>query len=150
LWGPFENQELVSKDPWKRFAAWNAVYSGTGGYKFGRKSRVYPLPEWASWENTMQQRISIWGEKAPEWLYIQVGQQIYPPKIPVGSVFEDFESVFITQGTILFDRELAKIMAKVNQFRAQGIPAVITPGGRIRVDKGQFAGSIPQYKYPSV
>jgi hypothetical protein len=147
LWGPYTGQALSSKDVFKRFAAWNAVYYDLGGTKFGKKSKVYYLPEWASWEATMQQRISIWGDKAPEWIFVQMGQQVYDPKIPVGTVFEDFEAEFRAKSTILFAKEIEKIMLRVNQFRAQGIPASITPGGRIRVPLGRFAGSIPRYRF---
>lgn len=144
LWGPYEGQDLTSENPLARYHIWNVVYEGYSEFKFGRKSQVYRLPDWASWEATMQQRISIWGNKAPEWLYIEYGQQDYYPKVPVGSVFEDFNTEFLFSSRELFAAELDRLMTVVNSFEARGVPATVTPGGRIRVTQGRFAGSIAQ------
>ena len=133
LWGPYVGQALKSKSPFNRYAVWNAVESGFGSFKFGSRSKVYNLPEWASWEATMQQRISIWGEKAPEWLYIQFGQQEWTPKIPPSAVFEDFQYLLNLEGGLLFESILAVEIETANQFREQlGVKVAPTRRGGLQ------------------
>lgn len=144
LWGPYNGQELVSKDAAKRYVAWNAVANDSGAYKFGGpKSKTYYLPEWASWENTINQRIAIWGDRAPEWLYVQFGQEEWSPKIPAGSVIEDFYSTLKIQSEILVARELADFVraAQVYPFPIAGVAR--GRGARYReVSSGQFIQNV--------
>jgi hypothetical protein len=136
LWGPYQGQALKSENPLARYSVWNVVRSGHDSFKFGRKSKTYKLPEWASWDETMEQRIKIWGNKAPEWIYLQVGQRDYYPTIPEGSVFEDFAIRFNTESRALFAAELARYVAVANSYQsALGIPiagAVRSKGAKFR------------------
>lgn len=151
LWAPYTDQALISKSAANRYVAWNAVRNDLGGFKFGsdrgkKKARLYKLPDWASWENTMHQRIEIWGDKAPEWLYIQYGQKEWYPNIPVGTVFEDFYTQFNEESTALFEAALANYVEVLNARQGAG-PFTFVPQqpGNVREASGRYGSAYASY-----
>jgi hypothetical protein len=152
LWGPYEGQELARKDKSgeRSHLAWQSLRAGFSGVKFGSKSKTFNFPSGSSWEATMQQYISIWGNKAPEWKYIEYGQQKWDPKIPASAVLEDFDHLLQIEGTRVFEELLARIMETANGYSELGVPVVPTAAGPGRkflsfreVSTGQYISPNP-------
>lgn len=94
LWEPYTGQSLKTPDPNRRYAAWIAVRYGLGAIETDSGHLVhFEFPEGA-WEDTIQQRISIWGDKAPEYLYVLYGQEEWEPHVPPQPVIENFNQYF--------------------------------------------------------
>ena len=134
----YTGQPLKQPNAHLRYRVWNAVRYGATEVKMTHR-RPFKLPEWATWENTMDARIDIWGDKAPEWLYIQFGQHFKPPYVPAGSVFEDFAYQLNEEGSLLVEEIVAIEIETANIFSAKGITVSPTANRSIQLLAG-FAG----------
>ena len=134
----YTGQELKQKNADIRYRVWDAVRHGATEVKVTHR-RPFKLPEWATWENTMDARIDIWGDKAPEWLYIQFGQHFKPPYVPAGSVFEDFAYQLNEEGSLLVEEIIAVEIETANTFSSKGIAVNPTANRSIQLLSG-YAG----------
>lgn len=102
--GPYTGQELKEKNPAIRHIYWEAVHKGATFAPNPKGPGHIPVPPGA-WEETKRKYIQIWGDKAPEWLYLQFGQRAWEPNIPESTIIEDFVATFFsTASELVFQR----------------------------------------------
>lgn len=120
IWGPYEGEELAQEDVDKRHAAWLRIRKQAG----------------EEWEETKQQYINIWGEKAPEWKYVQYGQQEWEPYITPQPVEENFQARLNAIHAEIMDEFLDAAVAAVNRYEVEDIEsAPIFKGGKLTVSR---------------
>lgn len=131
LWGPYEGQALKNDDAEERHIFWEAI-------RFGRpRAQVHgkniKVNSNYTWEDTIQQYINIWGEKAPEWLFIQFGQEEWEPYVPQWDIIADFYSTF----NVLLETSLTALVehevAIANSYQSLGVETGFTSKGQPRL-----------------
>lgn len=85
--GPYEGQALNQDDEELRHEFWEAIRFGvseisTFNKKTGKMQRQRIKDPEEKWEHTKRKYIEIWGEYAPEWLFMQYGQPDWSPTVP--------------------------------------------------------------------
>lgn len=106
--GPYEGQTLKNPDARERHIYWQAVRERkekAQNPKDPSKSiRVDP----GAWDETIEKYISIWGDKAPQWLYLNFGQSQWDPKIGKHDLVERFETMWQLAADEIWTKELDK------------------------------------------
>lgn len=155
--GPWdESMELLEPDAATRHVFWEAMVRGDAFYtpsrrnKKGRFRKQAPIPiPPDAWERTKQKYLDIWGAEAPEWLYLQYGQQKWEPHITPSSIVEDFSRNFRVAFEEIWDRRLTQELARISGVESSfyGGRHGYTPTGRkfynVRNPSGQFAKRPP-------
>ena len=129
--GPYTGQEL--KNPTgERHIYWEALHRGdTSAPNPKRPCRVPIKP--GAWEETKRKYIEIWGNKAPQWLYLQFGQTHWEPKILSYTIIETFQKTFLEIAEKLFVNSVAKAIEAAQQ---EGIS--LTHFGARDITTGRF------------
>jgi hypothetical protein len=124
--GPYEGEELENSAA-DRHLYWEAMAEGRdkAPTREGKSMRIQK----GAWERTKQKYIEIWGDKAPQWLYLQFGQDKWKPKIQKSSIIEDFTEIYTRKANIIFNETLAAEVAY-----AQETGTVLTDHGRRLVE----------------
>lgn len=120
LWGPYEGQALKQEDAEERHVYWEALRSGQTSVG-ARGNRTGSVKLKGSWEETVQRYIEIWGDKAPEWLFIQFGQEEWEPYVPQYDIVNGIEdAVTILMRTYLTNL-LDEVVAIANAYESTGL-----------------------------
>ena len=124
---PYVGQGLYNADdPEARYEFWQAVVDGTdytvktkenGGYAFS-------VPTAGLYEETLRDRISVWGNRYPEWLILEYGSDTYP-QVPPTHI-----SYFIQQNCLEFMETVweSEFNAILDAWNTQSIPVEIPQG----------------------
>lgn len=109
---PYTGQELAIPDADDRHVFFEAMLYGDLVYqaKDGRLINIEP----GLWERTKQEYLAIWGDKSPQWLYLQYGQTLYEPKIPPSNLIENFKEDFNAVATLVYEQEFQAALAIAN------------------------------------
>jgi len=92
--GPYEGEELAEPDAETRHLFWEAMATGKSKAPHPHDpAKSIRIPEGA-WEETKAKYIDIWGDKAPQWLYLQFGQRRWEPTIQPTNIIEGFTESF--------------------------------------------------------
>lgn len=130
--GPYDGQKLHQEDTEIRHIFWEALRFGQPKAQIGDKS----VPVQGDWETTMDKYINIWGSKAPEWLFLQFGQEEWRPYVPQVDVLNNIENkIQATAGAYLAAR-FQESVAWANNYRTTGIDVGFSPTGKPRLNKG--------------
>lgn len=126
--GPYTGQALKNdaNDPHKtrnRHIYWLAVHRGDTRAPNPERPGTVPV-ESGAWERTKRKYVEIWGDKAPQWLYLQFGQNKWDPTILGFPIIETFNQTFITNSGDLFN---SLISDQIQEAQRHG--AVFTPHG---------------------
>lgn len=106
--GPYNGEELNEEDASKRHLFWEAMARGEAKAPHPNDPTKSIRIEADAWQKTKEKYISIWGDKAPQWLYLQFGQRKWQPSITPGSIIEGFTAKFNEIGNEIFNNELAR------------------------------------------
>lgn len=83
LWGPYEGQALASKDSEAAHTFWEAIrYNQKTAFNPATGKRMPTSKVPYQWDEVVNKYVEIWGEKCPEWLFIQYGQEEWEPIVP--------------------------------------------------------------------
>lgn len=128
--GPYEGQELAQPDAGKRHAFWLAMHQGeTRVDNPDGKGRIR-IPEGA-WEETKRKYVEIWGDKCPEWMYLEFGQEEWEPYIESYPVIEEFTTRFNEVAEQIFSDRVTEAIERAEEeeltFTEYGVRG---PGGR--------------------
>lgn len=78
---PYTGQALYNDDdPDARFEFWRAVVDGDS-YEVQTKGKggyTFTIPTEGLYEETLQNRVEVWGDRYPEWLLLEYGTPYYP------------------------------------------------------------------------
>ena len=88
LWGDYTGQALKNSDAGERHTFWEALRYGKDSVDI--KGKEVHIRD-SSWEETMEQYLKIWGEKSPQWLFIQFGQEEWEPTVPEIDIFSNIK-----------------------------------------------------------
>lgn len=109
---PYKGQRL--RLPYsRRYAFWQAVYTGTPFQPAARNGRNPPaIPTAGLLDETIADRIRVWDEqgKAPEWLFLQFGQMRSEPVIQPQYIIEAFEEQAAATIYSIYEDELDAIV----------------------------------------
>lgn len=135
--GPYEGEALLNPVD-ERHEFWLAVRTGTRSVPNVKGHGKIPIKEGA-WEETKRKYVEIWGDKAPEWLYLQFGQDKWEPHIRASSIVEDFSARFQQQANEVWQRRLSQAVEDAQRGSARLIKntSEIGPSGKPR-KAGQF------------
>lgn len=133
---PYNGQELAVEDADIRHLFFEAMLRGEPFQAYdGNIIQTAGL-----WDKTKQEYLEIWGDKSPQWLYLQYGQSQFEPKIPPGNILESFQEQMGELVTSVFQEEVEAAVAFANTAQS-GITGVAgryqSPAGGITI-RGQF------------
>lgn len=132
LWGPYTGQALKQTDPSERHTFWEAFQEGRSTVQMGNK-RVPTTKSGHTWEETKQQYVNIWGEKCPEWLFIQYGQEEWEPTIPSFDIIGEFEQRLYALAETELVYFVETELAIANSYITTGIEVGFTSRGQPRL-----------------
>lgn len=82
---PYTGQQLYNEDdPDARYDFWKSVVDGTP-YEVQTKSKggyTFTVPTEGYYEDTLLNRVEVWGDRYPEWLLLEYGTPYYPEISP--------------------------------------------------------------------
>lgn len=134
--GPYTGQPLRNPDARERHIYWEAMHKGFTSAPNPKKPGTVPIRPGA-WEETKQKYIEIWGDKAPQWLYLQFGQTAWEPKIRSFPIIETYSKTLNEVADQLFFNSVVQEIE-----RAQGLGVTLTPfGGRLNQPTGELGPS---------
>ena len=132
LWGPYTGQPLASEDDERRHIFWEAVRREDSSVEMPGRSGKVKIPAGA-WERTKEQYIRIWGNKAPQWLLIQYGQEEWPPYVIEYDLINKFYADMVSDLTALLAVELQYTVELSNLYRTAGVSTGFTSKGQPRL-----------------
>lgn len=139
LWGPYEGQALASSDPEAAHTFWEAVrfnqktaFNPTTGKRMPTSKVKY------QWDEIVNKYVEIWGEKCPEWLFIQYGQEEWEPIIPQYDIIGEFESRFFSLAEDLLVAWVEAEVRIAEAYESTGVSVGFTVKGQPRL----LAGSL--------
>lgn len=117
LFGPYTGQALKQDDAEIRHVFWEAIRYGKAKADIGGKH----VPVTGTWDDTIQHYLDIWGEKSPQWLFIQFGQEEWQPYIPQIDVLDNIENVIQAAAASYLAGVLASSVAIANTYKTVGL-----------------------------
>lgn len=155
LWGPYEGQTLASGNSQQSHDFWEAVRYGNSEWYNEKTKKTVPMSKLVKypWDEVVNKYVEIWGDKAPEWLFIQYGQEEWEPIIPQFDIIAEFEANFFglcEELLVAFVRseiQQAEAYESLNAtigFTVKGQPRlktgyIVNPGTGKTIRPGQFA-----------
>lgn len=137
--GPYTGQPLANENARERHIFWEAFRRGDDKAENPKGPGMVPIPKDASWEQTMQKYIEIWGEQAPEWLLIQFGQNRWNPQVHQYDIVGEFGERFRNRATAYIFDILEEELRIINQYKATGIDVgFISNGSVVNKATGRF------------
>lgn len=138
LHGPYTGQALYNpaNDPIEdeaRHIYWRAVNLGLHSAPNAEHGHV-PVPLGA-WEETKQAYLEIWGNKAPNWIYLQFGQNKWEPEIRSFPIIETFTTLLNEYASGIFE---SRVIEEIEAAQRQG--AVLTPYGARLTEPSNLLG----------
>lgn len=118
LWGEYTGQALKNDDPAERHVFWEALRYGAD--KVDIKGKSVHIRD-SSWEETLEQYLRIWGEKAPQWILIQFGQEEWEPTVPQVDIFNNIKRAIRDYSSFYLASVLEAEVAVANAYRATGL-----------------------------
>lgn len=115
---PYQGEELKN-DTERRYEFWLKVFHGEKYHNFNYAG---------AWNETIAARLTVWGNRAPQWLLLQYGQEEYEPTISPYPIVEDVTFDLREMFDSMMRLELNLIAAKFNG------PKGLSP----RDEKGRF------------
>lgn len=129
---PYEGEPLKN-DTQSRYEAWQKVFHG---------ETWHGIDYSGSWSETIAARLEAWGDKAPQWLLLQYGQEEFEPTIQPYPLVEEITAEL----TVIFEGTLrTEVNAIADSFNAGTTYKPVfssAPSGRayynVRDTKGRF------------
>lgn len=141
--GPYTGQALLTDDEYRRHEFWLAIRYGQSKVQTNKDGKIInhtinnPSEKW---EKTKDKYIEIWGNKAPEWLFIQFGQEEHEPTIPSFNIVEAIQEDISASLTRLLEIEFESSVRLANQLESFGFAGGINKAGRAYLTSGSYTG----------
>lgn len=133
LWGDYTGQALKNDDAEERHTFWEALRYGRDSVVI--KGKNVHLRD-STWEETMEQYLKIWGEKAPQWLFIQFGQEEWEPTVPEIDIFNNIKRSVRGFAATFLAEILSQEAAIINTYKTTGLDVGFTGQKAPRVISG--------------
>lgn len=134
-WGPYEGQALKN-DTAERHIFFEALHRGETSIQVGDK-KVHVQPY--AWEETIERYLAIWGDKAPQWLFIQFGQEEWAPYIPQYNIIGNIQERINGFAAGYLASLIAQEVEIANRYRSQGLEVGFSGDkGPARVSSGSI------------
>jgi hypothetical protein len=144
LWGPYTGQALKNDDAEERHIFWEALRYGATSVNI--KGKNVHMRD-STWEETMEQYLDIWGDKAPQWLFIQFGQEEWDPYVPQVDIYNNIKQSIrgFAEGYLADLLEAEVDIA--NRYRATGLDVGFSGDkGPARVLAGTYTANGKTYR----
>ena len=116
---PYEGQALKQEDAGIRHIYWQALQSGADKVSVPGRSGSVPIK--GNWEETIREYVEIWGDKAPEWLFIQFGQEEWDPTIMQVDVAFNIENALQSIMGVTLENYFARLVTIANTYKSTGL-----------------------------
>lgn len=137
LWGPYTGQELRNENAEDRHIFWEAIQRGDTRAPNPSGGGEIHIPGGA-WERTQEQYIAIWGEKAPEWLFIQFGQEEWAPYVPATDIIGNVREAVQNAAAVALFNIVENEVAIANTYKTTGLQVGYSQSGTPRVREGTY------------
>lgn len=137
LWGPYEGQELAQEDASIRHIFWENIRRDNNSAVV-LDGKTVKLSDPHSWGEMIEQYVSIWGEKSPEWLFVQYGQEEWEPYIPPYDIIEEFSRALYAVNLDYLYQELVDEVSIANAYASIGVDVGFTIKGQPRLLHGNL------------
>ncbi len=97
--------EPLKNDTEQRYIAWQRVFHG---------ETWHGIDYSGSWSETIAARLEVWGDRAPQWLLLQYGQEEFEPTINPYPIVEEITSDLAAIFEGMMRTEVSLIAAKFN------------------------------------
>lgn len=120
--------EALKNDTESRYDAWQRVFHGESWHGIDYSG---------AWSETIAARLAVWGNKAPQWLLLQYGQEEFEPTIAPFPIVEDVTAELYGVFQSMLQSEVEQIVAEFNR----PIPVITAPRTyyNVRDARGRFA-----------
>ena len=119
LWGPYEGQALKQDNDAERHVYWEALRRGETSVAPANRSGRVKLE--GNWEDTIQQYLEIWGDKSPQWLFLQFGQEEWDPYIPQVDIINNIEDAVQATAVAYLASVFQSIVDVANKYKTAGL-----------------------------
>lgn len=141
--GPYEDQPLANENAGDRHIFWEALRRGDAKSPNPKGPGMVPIPRDASWEATMKKYIEIWGEKAPEWIFIQNGQYRWNPRVQQYDIIGEMAVRFNQAAQQYLLDVVSDELRIINSYESKGIKVGFTSKGDVRnLKTGRYTNKI--------
>lgn len=130
--GPYNGEALHNEDAAERHIFWEAIRRGSRTAPNPKGAGHVPVPDDASWDKTMRKYIEIWGDKAPEWLFIQFGQDKWNPPVAQYDILGNFNARFQRLAEAYLVDVVDEEVRIANLYASKGIDVGFTSKGSVR------------------
>lgn len=117
LWGPYTGQPLKQEDTGIRHEFWEAVRRGDRSVQIEDKNVHFE----ASWDDTIEQYLNIWGEKSPQWLFIQFGQEEWAPYVVQYDLINNIQEAVNAAATEYLTTMVESTIRIANTYKTAGL-----------------------------
>lgn len=118
--------DALKNDTEGRYYAWLRVFHG---------DTWHGIDYAGSWNETIAARLSAWGDKAPQWLLLEYGQEEWEPTINPFPIVENVTTELFTIFEGMLRSEVEQIVAGISK----PIPSVTQPKTQNRDSRGRFS-----------
>jgi len=138
LWGPYEGQPLASGNPQQSHDFWEAVRYGNPTWFNEKTKKDIPMDKLVKhpWDEVVNKYVEIWGDKCPEWLFIQWGQEEWEPIVPQYDIIGEFETKFFTLCEELLTTFVEAQIRQAEAYETIGAKVGFTSKGQPRLLSG--------------
>lgn len=107
--GPYDGQELKNTSA-HRHIFFEALIRGTD-YIDPNTGKKIPARKLAGlWDQTLEEYVEIWGNKAPEWLFLQHGTK-WQPNIPPYDIAGEINREIAIRGSRIWEAEWKRVLS---------------------------------------
>lgn len=131
VWGPYNGEALAAQDPDSAHIFWEAIrfnqktaFNPSTGKRMPTSKVKYP------WEEVVNKYVEIWGDKAPEWLFMQYGQEEWEPIIPQIDIIGRFEDKLFSLCELLLVSFVESEVRIASSYKTIGAEVGFTKGGQ--------------------
>ena len=104
-WTGGTSESGLKNDVVDRYEFWLAVFHGDTYNNISTEGL---------WEDTIAARLDAWGDKAPQWLLLEYGQEEWEPTITAYPIIETITTEITDLFTSMLTEEVERIVSQVN------------------------------------
>lgn len=132
LTGPYDGQALKQEEAEIRHIYWQAMREGRAKADINGKH----VPVQGNWDQTIEEYLQIWGDKSPQWLFIQFGQEEWEPYVTQVDIVNNLQDSINFAMSGYLASYLESVIRVANSFKSAGLEHGYTSKGQPRVIAG--------------
>jgi len=113
---PYTGQELYNEEVEKRQEFWETLVEGGTYVSRGPKGRGVEINTAGMYDQTLIDRVVIWGNKAPEWLILEYGSHESSPYVAPQDVTGMMEEAIIAYGNDVYTEYTNSALQNIRSY----------------------------------